>query len=129
MKQNLGKSFVGHVDDYTKGKGWFFGAFMSEPLLQSDLVEVAWQTLPNLTPSPDQAHFHKGAVEVNIIIQGWMKLTIDGKQYELHKRDFYIIWPGSVVADISTGEETELICVKAPSIPGDKFPATQESTR
>lgn len=129
MEQNYGKSFVGHVDDYVQSKGWFFGHFMSETLLRSDLAEVAWQELPNLTPSPDQAHFHKGAVEINILIQGWMKLTIDGKRYELKKKDFYIIWPGSVVADISTGADTELICVKAPSIPDDKFPVTQSSAQ
>jgi|GEM_PF-706622 len=125
MEQEQSRSFVGHIDDFTKAKGWFFGAFMAEPLLRSDLVEVAWQELPNLTPAPAQAHFHKGAVEINILIRGWMKLTIDGEQYELRKKDFYIIWPGSIVADITTGEDTELICIKAPSLPNDKFAATR----
>jgi hypothetical protein len=124
MDQKHSKSFVGHIDGHTKGKGWFFGAFMPELLLQSDLVEVAWQELSNVTPSSDQAHFHKGAIEINIIIQGWIRLTIDAKQYELQKKDFYVIWPGSVVADITTGEDTVLICVKTPSIPDDKFPVT-----
>ncbi|HVQ44261.1 MAG TPA: cupin domain-containing protein [Candidatus Saccharimonadia bacterium] len=122
MAQNFGKSFVGRVDDHIQGKGWFFGAFMPEPLLRSDDVEVAWNKLPSQSPSPEQAHMHKVAIEINIVIQGWIKLTIDGQGHELHRGDFYIIWPGSVVADISTSEDAELICIKAPSLPGDKFP-------
>lgn len=113
---NNGKSIVGKVSDFSKGKGWFFGSFMDEPLLKSDLVEVAWQKIPGLAPSPEQSHFHKSSVEINIIIKGEMQLTIDGQPHDLTQGDFYVIWPESIVSDITTNQETEIIVVRAPSL-------------
>ncbi|RDI65013.1 cupin domain-containing protein [Nocardia pseudobrasiliensis] len=114
-------SFVGTVDDFRQRKGWFFGAFMDEPLLESDLVEVAWQRLPDVTPNPEQAHYHRQTVEINILLRGWLKLSIDGVEHTLRAGQFYVIWPESVVSDISTGPDAELIVVRAPSIPSDKI--------
>jgi hypothetical protein len=37
------------VADHAANKGWFFGAFMDNPLLRSNLVEVAWQTLDEVS--------------------------------------------------------------------------------
>ncbi|WP_040741939.1 cupin domain-containing protein [Nocardia tenerifensis] len=108
------------MDDFRQRKGWFFGAFVDEPLLNSDLVEVAWQQLPDVRPSRDQVHYHEKSVEINILIKGGMRITIDGAQHDLREGQFYVIWPQSVVSDISTGPDTELIVVRAPSIPSDK---------
>ncbi len=121
MEDKRGKSFVGTVDDFRRRKGWFFGAFVEEPLLNSNLVEVAWQQLRNVTPEPDQAHYHAKTVEINIILKGDMQLTIDGTRHDLKAGQFYIIWPYSVVSEISTGPDTEVMVVRAPSIPDDKI--------
>jgi hypothetical protein len=43
MDINRGQSFVGRISDHSRRKGWLFGAFADEPLLQSDAVEIAWQ--------------------------------------------------------------------------------------
>jgi mannose-6-phosphate isomerase-like protein (cupin superfamily) len=120
LAKNRGKSYVGRIDDHAKRKGWFFGAFVDEPLLKSDLVEVAWQHLPNVTPSEDQTHFHRHTVEINVVISGWIALAIDGSRHRLERGEFYIVWPESVVSDLSTGPDTELLVVRAPSKPGDK---------
>ncbi len=106
MKDNENRYFVGKVQDFSKRKGWFFGAFMDEPLLQSDLVEVGWQHLSNVKPSPDQKHFHKESVEINIMLTGWMEITINGNQHRLGPGDIYIIWPYTVVDELTTGEDT-----------------------
>lgn len=117
MEDKHGKSFVGRVDDFRRRKGWFFGHFVDDdPLLNSDLVEVAWQQLPNVTPEPDDAHYHDKTVEINIVLKGDIHLTIDGARYDLDAGQFYIVWPYSVVSDVSTGADTELIVVRAPSI-------------
>ena len=113
--------YVGKVAEVAKRKGWFFGSFMDEPVLQSDLVEVAWQRIPNMTPNSGQKHFHKQAVEINVIISGWIQLTINGTQYKLEKGDCFIIWPETMIKSVTTGDDTELIVVKAPSLPNDKF--------
>jgi mannose-6-phosphate isomerase-like protein (cupin superfamily) len=120
MEDKHGKSFVGTVNDFRQRKGWFFGAFVDYPLLNSDLVEVAWQQLSNVTPGPDGAHYHEKTVEINIVLKGDIHLTIDGTRHDIEAGQFYVIWPYSVVSDVSTGADTELIVVRAPSIPEDK---------
>jgi mannose-6-phosphate isomerase-like protein (cupin superfamily) len=120
MEGKRGKSFVGTVDDFRGRKGWFFGAFVDNPLLNSDLVEVAWQQLQDVTPEPDQAHYHAKSVEINVVLKGDLHLTIDGTRYNLEAGQFYIIWPYSIVSDISSGADTELIVIRSPSIPDDK---------
>jgi mannose-6-phosphate isomerase-like protein (cupin superfamily) len=128
LDRNRRQAFVGAVADHAANKGWFFGAFMDNPLLRSDLVEVAWQTLDEVKPSPDQAHFHSSSVEINIVIRGSMSISIDGVRHELTSGQCYIIWPESTVSDIETTKETELIVIRAPSIPGDKIPIPDDPT-
>jgi mannose-6-phosphate isomerase-like protein (cupin superfamily) len=115
------RSFVGAVRTDAKDRGWFFGHFMDEPLLQSDLVEVAWQSVPNLTPSAEQRHLHRRSVEINVILNGAVRLKIDDVQHELAKGDFYVVWPESVVSDIRTDPDAEVLVVRAPSVESDKF--------
>jgi len=112
---------VGKVRDFAKRKGWFFGHFMDEELLKSHLVEVAWQNISSKKPDPIDEHFHKRSVEVNIVISGWVKITLSGKRFKVKKGDFYIIYPQTVIEDVEAGEKTELIIISAPSIPGDKY--------
>ena len=33
--------------------------------------------------------------------------------------DFFIVWPKSVVSDITTDADTEMLVVRAPSVPDD----------
>lgn len=122
MKDKRGRSIVGTVDDHAKERGWFFGHFVDEPLLQSDLVDVAWQKVPNKQPSPDQEHFHRHSVEINVVLSGSIRLKIDGVEHDLRKGQFYVVWPESVVGDIATDADAdaEILVVRAPSVPDDK---------
>ena len=67
---NKKKFSIGKVKDYSQQKGWFFGYFMTEQALKSNLVEVAWQDISNKQPSPEDKHFHKQTIEINIVISG-----------------------------------------------------------
>jgi quercetin dioxygenase-like cupin family protein len=121
MKSKTGQYFVGKISDFAKTKGWFFGSFMDSELLQSEAVEIAWQQISNTAPNPNQKHLHRKSVEINILIRGTMKITINGESQVLEKGDFYVVWPETVVEDIATGPDTELIVVRAPSLPEDKY--------
>jgi hypothetical protein len=121
MEDKAKRFHIGKVQDFAKRKGWFFGSFMDEPTLRSDQVEVAWQNLSNVAPSPDQKHLHKRSVEINVILAGWIEITINGVQHMLSEGDFYVIWPYTTVEAISTGPDTQLMVVRAPSLPDDKF--------
>jgi hypothetical protein len=121
VEDKRGRSFVGTVSGAAKDRGWFFGHFMDEPLLQSALVEVAWQYVPNLKPAPDQRHLHRCTVEINVVMRGNVSLRIDDVQHDLREGDFYVVWPDSVVSDLATDSQAEVLVVRAPSVPDDKF--------
>jgi hypothetical protein len=121
MQTKRGRSIVGNVDTDARERGWFFGRFMDEPLLQSDLVEVAWQKVPDLRPSADQRHLHQHTVEVNVVMSGSIRLKINDVEHNLRKGNFYIVWPESVVSEITTDSETEILVVRAPSVSNDKM--------
>ena len=88
MEMGHRRSYVGRAQEMARNRGWIFGSFMDEPALKSDLVEVAWQQIPNLKPSPDQEHYHRETIEINLLIKGHMTLSIDGHCHEVGGRRF-----------------------------------------
>jgi quercetin dioxygenase-like cupin family protein len=121
LKDNQGKYFVGRVGDFTKKKGWFLGHFADEALLKTGLVEVAWQDVSNTRSDVGDKHYHKEAVEVNIVLSGEAKLKINDEEVVARAGEFWVIWPGAVVSEFEAGEDTQLILIKAPSVAGDKY--------
>ena len=118
---NNNKYFVGKVSDYTSKKGWFFGHFMKEPLLKSDLVEVAYQDIPNKKPEGGDSHYHAKCVEINIVLSGGATFKLNGNEVTVGEGDFWVVYPYTTVEDFSTTDNTKLVVIKAPSVPGDKF--------
>lgn len=120
--ENKDKYFLGNVADFEKTSGWIIGQFMGEkgfPLLETDEVEIAWKKLP--TEFNEKPHFHRKGVEINIVISGSYRLIIDGKEVGLAKGDFLVVYPETVLQNLSADEGTELIVVKAPSVSSDKI--------
>lgn len=113
---------VGKTSDFESSRGYFIGQFMSQygkPDLVTDQVEVAWKKLtPDFKEIP---HYHKIGIDINIIISGHVTAVISGKKYELYPRDFLIVYPPTVLDDYIVHENTELIVIKSPSVPNDKY--------
>jgi hypothetical protein len=99
------------IQDFTKG--WFIGNF--EPtLLKSDQFEVGLLTRnKDLKETP---HYHAIGTEYNLLVSGSM--TIFGEP--IKPGDIFIIEPNEV-ADPIFHEDCQILCVKTPSIPGDKY--------
>lgn len=119
--KNRGKYIYGKVDDYAGRKGWFFGHFAENELLNSEDVEISWQKISNKKSSPEDKHLHTSSVEINIVVSGEVSLTIEGGNLTFHKGDFWVIWPETIVENVQTGENTELIVLRAPSINDKKI--------
>ena len=122
MEDKRGQAFVGSVDEHAQERGWFFGHFMNEPLLHSDLVEVTWQRLANRAPADDRRHLHRRTVEINLVIAGSVELRINDVEHSLRRGDFFVIWPEAIVSDIRSDADAEMVVIRAPSVPDDKFP-------
>lgn len=112
---------VGKVSDYSKAKSWFFGHFSDQELLNSELVEVAYQNISGKKASDADKHLHTSSVEINIVVSGYVSLVINGKKFEAEKGDFWVIWPETIVEDVEAGEGTELVVIRAPSINDKKI--------
>jgi len=89
-------------------KGWFIGNFANAVLQTADF-EVSYK-LHKKNEKWD-THYHTQVTEVNLIIRG--KMIIQGKT--LTKDDIFVIEPYEI-ADPVFLEDTEIVCVKTPSI-------------
>lgn len=94
-------------------RGWFIGNF--EPsLLKTDQFEVS--VLNHYKGEKWPAHYHAIATEYNVLIKG--KMVINGESME--EGDVFVFEKGDI-ADPEFLEDCTLVCVKVPSIPGDKY--------
>jgi mannose-6-phosphate isomerase-like protein (cupin superfamily) len=94
-------------------RGWFIGNF--EPsVLQTNDFEVAI-----LTHKKDEKwskHYHAIATEYNVLISGTMTI-----QNELiQPGTIFILYPHEI-ADPIFHEDCVIVCIKTPSVPGDKY--------
>lgn len=122
-KSNKNTYFKGNVDNHKDSKGWFVGQFMGKyrcPELETDEVEVCWKVLKKKN-EPDPPHIHKKGVEIAIVISGWFKAIINGEEVHVGKREYVVVYPESKLERIENKEGTEVLVIKAPSVPDDKF--------
>jgi len=120
---NKDKYVKGKLGDFQKFNGYFIGQFMGEkglPALETDEVEIAYKKLPEKFEE-EKPHYHKKGVEVNIVIKGRYKAQVNGKVVEISSNEFLVVYPQSTLKNISAQKGTELIVVKTPSVPQDKF--------
>jgi quercetin dioxygenase-like cupin family protein len=94
-------------------KGWFIGNF-DPSAYKTKNFEVSYRIHPKGEKWPH--HFHKIGTEINLLISG--RMTMQGK--ELKGGDIFILEPYEI-ADPEFLEDCQVVCVKVPSIEGDKF--------
>lgn len=93
--------------------GWFIGDFEPAAYRTKDF-EVALKRHHRGEKWP--RHYHKVATEINYLMNG--RMTIQGEEFR--PGDVFIMEPGET-ADPEFLEDCELIVVKTPSVPGDKY--------
>ena len=97
--------------DYTRG--WLIGNFI--PSIEKNMdYEVGY--LRHTKNSFWSYHYHKVATEINILVKG--KMIINNITYE--QNDIFIINKNVISCPIFL-DDCEIICIKNPSIPGDKY--------
>lgn len=102
---------VYNIKDFKNG--WFIGNF--EPsIFKNPFFEIAHHFHP--AGFKGEPHTHYVATEVTYIVKG--KLTASGKN--LSTGDMFIYYPNEV-ADVVFHENTDLVVIKWPSVPNDKY--------
>jgi quercetin dioxygenase-like cupin family protein len=94
-------------------RGWFIGNF-DPAVLKTENIEVG--VLTHLKGEQWPKHYHAVATEYNVLVKGLMK--VNGET--LVEGDVFIFEPGET-ADPEFLEDCTVVCVKAPSLPGDKY--------
>ena len=97
----------------TGERGWFIGNF-DQAAVKTKVFEVCWQGNP--AGAKDTPHFHKIITEVQLIIKG--RMIING--VEFGPGDIYVSDPGEHYYGEYL-EDTEVVAIKFPSIPTDKY--------
>jgi len=97
---------ISRIEDYIGG--WFVGNF--EPTAyKTDQFEVSYKLHPK--GQEWDIHYHNIVTEINVVVRG--KMILQGK--ELKTGDVFILEPYEI-ADPEFLEDTEIICVKTPSV-------------
>jgi len=94
-------------------RGWFIGNF-DPSLLKTKEFEVGLLFHPKGEKWPN--HIHKVGTEYNVLIEGHMIIN----NIEIHAGEIFVIEP-NMPADAKFLEDCKILCVKTPSIPGDKY--------
>jgi quercetin dioxygenase-like cupin family protein len=93
--------------------GWFVGDF--EPTAhRTDAFEVSVKVHPK--GEKWDIHYHKIAREINAIVSGEMTL----QNARLVSGDIFVLEPGEI-ADPIFHTDCTIVCVKTPSVIGDKY--------
>lgn len=102
---------VKKLEDMTRG--WFIGDF--EPsVLRTKQFEVG--VLAHKKGEYWAEHYHKIATEINILLKG--NMSVNG--IHINEGDIFVIEPNETAAP-TFYEDCVVLCVKTPSVIGDKF--------
>lgn len=109
---------VTNIKDFISG--WMIGYFVPS-VLRTDAFEFAHHSYPKTFVGRN--HRHDRATEYNYIVSG--RVIVKGK--ELTRGDMFVFTPGEYCGEVSYLEETDLIIIKSPSVPGDKINEKNQS--
>lgn len=108
---------ITNIEDYERG--WFVGNFLPSTV-KTESCEVAYKTYKK--GQHEASHYHSIATEVTLIVHGKALFNFVKLQeiHQLSAGDIILIEPNEIV-EFSAIEDTETICIKLPSVLGDKY--------
>jgi quercetin dioxygenase-like cupin family protein len=116
-------SLVANLSDETingQMRGWICGHFYPlNSLFHRHDVEICVKVLP--IGKEEMPHHHLCSFEFLMVLSGKVEYKIDGTKHLLTPGMFYMLYPGSEEHIVKVHEETTIIAVRLPSIPGNKI--------
>lgn len=111
--RHIGKMDIQIYDLETMFRGWFLGNFEPSVLKHTGL-EIGY--LLHKKGEKWQTHYHNNIIEVNLLIEGKMILN----DIEINKNQIFVIDKKVLACPIFL-EDCRIICIKIPSMVGDKI--------
>ena len=102
---------VSHISNFTKG--WFVGDF-DPSIFRNPFFELAHQKHEAGHQTP--RHFHKVTTELTYIVKGKMRV---GDQ--ILSEGCMFVYEKGEIADSEVMEDVDIIVLRSPSIPTDKY--------
>lgn len=117
---DMGKYVIDNVENYKEYKNWICGQFLSDNHLQKNSdFEVKFST--NMPGHIEKEHYHPKGKEICILIEGEVRMKIDGKEIILREGDFLYSEGGVHEEILETISPYKIITVRVPSIPDNKI--------
>ncbi len=119
MEGTINKFYVGkYTEGHESTKGWFIGSYLPENQAKTDQIEMIYKDHnPGDVVAP---HKHEQKIEVGIVIEGKVEITIEGQKFIAQKGDFYFLEKG-VSSSFKFLEPTKFIAIHSPCVPSDKI--------
>jgi hypothetical protein len=119
--------YVGNANvDAATDHGWLLGHFkpFGDPR-HSDGVEIKWGTH---SPGDERAEWVRGEerTALLILISGRFRVELPGRSVLLAERGDYVVWGKGVDHSWHAEEESVVLTVRWPSVPGYKVPEPDE---
>ncbi len=110
---------ISNVDKHQDTRGWICGHFFPPGnLLKTNNLEVKYSKMMPGETSPE--HFHPFGEEIMLIIEGKIRLILDGKEHLLQTGDF-VFQQANVKETLSEIiEPTIIVSIRTPSLPNNK---------
>ena len=109
------------IDNVSNCKqGWFIGNF-DPVILKTINFEVAFHSLPKGHRSDN--HYHLESLEMNLVVSGRIAVAVEGasKAYRILSKGDIFIYEAGEKTDVICETDVDLVVIKTPSIPGDKY--------
>ena len=108
---------IKHIDEFTNG--WFIGDF-TPSLFKNPFFEVAHQH--HKKGVIGDKHFHKVTTELTYIVKGSMTINnTDTMETQTLKSGHMFTFFANEISSVEFLEDSDLIVVRWPSIPSDKY--------
>ena len=101
-------------------RGWLFGHFYPKgSVFHRNDIEICYKIHP--AGHEEVFHYHLCSFEFLLILSGKVEFEIDGNLHVLTAGMYYMLYPGNHERIVKVHEESAMIAVRLPSVPGNKI--------
>lgn len=110
---------IDNVNNYKEYKGWICGHFLPDDFIQKNSdFEIKFSR--NNVGHTEKEHYHPLGKEICLVIEGELKMKIDGQKVILKEGDFLYSEGGVHEEVLETIRPYKVVTVRMPSLPDNK---------